>query len=114
LFVEQVREVFDAVLELRVELGSVVTLEVVGDNDGPLVLLRLSLLLDRVRQEVHCLRHLQGLLPLGLGDLRCLVVLREHGLLSNFTELLVEVEPLLVVRLDVSCVVYCVYWCDQL
>jgi hypothetical protein len=28
--------------------------------------------------------------------------------------LLVEVEPLLVVRLDVSCVVYCVNWCDQL
>lgn len=114
MLVEQVGEVLHAVLELRVELGPVVALKVVGDDDRPLVLLRLPLLLDRVRQEVHCLRDLQGLLPLGLGDLRRLVVFREHGLLSNFTELLVEVEPLLVVRLAVSCVVYRVYWCDQL
>ena len=49
MLVEQVREVFDAVLELTMELRSVLAFIIVGDNDCPLVLLWLSFLFDRVR-----------------------------------------------------------------
>ena len=49
LLVEQVREVLDTVLELGVELRPVVALEIVRNNDSPLVFLRLALLLNRVR-----------------------------------------------------------------
>jgi hypothetical protein len=57
---------------------------------------------------------MEGFLALRLWDLRGLIVLREDGFLSNFTELLVEVETLLVVRLAISRVVDCVDRRDQL
>ena len=114
MLVEQVREVFYTVLELSMELRSVLAFIIVGDNDCPLVLLWLSFLFDRVRQKVHCLCDLQGFFPLRLGNLCSLVVLGEDGLLSNFTELLVEMNTLLIIWLAVSCIVYRVNWCDQL
>lgn len=114
LLVEQVGEVLHAVLELGVELGSVVALEVVRDDNCSLVLLWLALRLHCVREEIHLRGHMEGFLALGLWDLRGLIVLREDGFLSNFTELLVEVETLLVVRLAISCIVDCVNRGDQL
>jgi hypothetical protein len=67
-----------------------------------------------VREEVHLRGDVEGFFALGLWDLRGLIVLREDGFLSNFTELLVEVETLLVVRLAISRVVDCVNRGDQL
>lgn len=60
------------------------------------------------------LSDLQGFFTLGFWDLRRLVVLGEDSLLSNFTELLVEMDPLLVIRLAISRIVYRVDWCNQL
>ena len=104
----------DAVLELSVELGPVVALEVVRDNHCTLVFLRLALGLHCVREEVYLSGDMEGFLALRLWDLRGLIVLREDGFLSNFTELLVEVDTLLVVRLAISRVVNCVNRGDQL
>ncbi len=75
MLVEQIREVLDTILELGVELWSVVTLEIVRNNDSSLVLLGLSLLLHGVREEINSLSDLQRLLPLRFRYLRCLIVL---------------------------------------
>jgi hypothetical protein len=75
LLVEQIREVLDTILELGVELWSVVTLEIVRNNDSSLVLLGLSLLLHGVGEKIDSLSDLQRLLPLRFGNLRCLIVL---------------------------------------
>ena len=75
MLVEQIREVLNTILELGVELWSVVTLEIVRNNDSSLVLLRLSLLLHGVGEEINSLGDLQRLLPLRFGNLRCLIVL---------------------------------------
>jgi hypothetical protein len=114
LLVEQVGKVLDAVLELCVKLGPVVALKVVGDDDCPLVFLRLSLVFDGVWQKVNLLGDLQGFFTLGFGDLSGFIVLGEDSLLSNLTELLVEMEPLLVVRLAISRKVDCVNGRNQL
>lgn len=75
MLVEQIREVLNTILELGVELWSVVTLEIVRNNDSSLVLLGLSLLLHGVREEIDSLSDLQRLLSLRFGNLRCLIVL---------------------------------------
>lgn len=75
MLVEQIREVFNAVLELSMEFWSVVTLEIVRNNDSSLVLLGLTLLLHGVREKIDGLSNLQRFLPLRFGDLRRLIVL---------------------------------------
>jgi len=74
LLIEQIWEVFDAVLELRVELRPIVALKVVRNNDCPIVLLLHGLWLYGMREKIYGLSDLQGFFTMGFRDLQSLIV----------------------------------------
>ena len=74
MLIEQIWEVFDAVLELCVELRPIVALKVVRNNYCPIVLLLHGLWLYGMREKIYGLSDLQGFFTMGLRDLQSLIV----------------------------------------
>lgn len=78
-----------ALLELLVELRSIMALIVVRDNDSLAIVHRRSSKFHSVRQKVNLLSILEWLLPLRLWDLLSLIVLQEKDFRASIRELLI-------------------------